>query len=347
MDSRYAISAALPDHLDALPGIEVAAATLLEGHAPTAVLQETTPPSVFLKALEQSRLWVALLGQIPVGFAHVEMLGADLPHLQEMDVLPQHGRRGVGTALLRAVFDWAHRSRHKEITLTTFRAVPWNMPFYSRLGFEEIPVSELRPQLKAIVQDEADRGLDPARRVVMRYRVPSLGLESGVVRVVPYDPEWPRVFAVEARCLVAALQPIPLVLEHTGSTSVRGLAAKPILDILAGFAEGAGAPIEAYIARLVDCGYVHRGEQGIPGREFFRRGEPRAYHIHLTRIGSQFWREQLAFRDYLRTHPAIRDEYARLKNELAAKFPRDRGAYIDGKGTFVRQVLALATGPQA
>lgn len=168
----------------------------------------------------------------------------------------------------------------------------------------------------------------------------SLGLESGTVRVVPYDPEWPRLFQLEVDRLIAALAPMPVVLEHTGSTSIPGLAAKPILDILAGFVEG--APIDAYIERLVGCGYVHRGEQGIPGREFFRRGEPRAYHIHLARIGSHFWRQHLAFRDYLRTHPAIRDEYARLKYDLAARFPRDRGAYIDAKGPFVQRVLALA-----
>jgi GNAT superfamily N-acetyltransferase len=172
MESRYEITAALPHHLDALPAIELSAAALLEGHAPEAVLRETTPASVFMNAREDGRLWVALLNQIPVGFAHVEMLAADLPHLQEMDVLPHHGRRGVGTALLRTVFDWALRCGYKEITLTTFRAVPWNMPFYSRLGFEEIPAGELRPQLRAIVHDEADRGLDPAKRAAMRYRVP-------------------------------------------------------------------------------------------------------------------------------------------------------------------------------
>lgn len=172
MESQYEITAALPHHLDALPAIELSAATLLTGHAPEAVLQETTPASVFLNAREHGRLWVALVDQLPVGFAHVEMLAVDLPHLQEMDVLPHHGRRGVGTALLRAVVDWALRCGYQEITLTTFRAVPWNMPFYSRLGFEEIPADELRPHLRAIVQDEADRGLDPAKRVAMRYRVP-------------------------------------------------------------------------------------------------------------------------------------------------------------------------------
>jgi GrpB-like predicted nucleotidyltransferase (UPF0157 family) len=169
---------------------------------------------------------------------------------------------------------------------------------------------------------------------------PSLGLDSGTVRVVPYDPAWPLLFNAEARRIELALAPRSIVLEHTGSTSVPGLAAKPVLDILAGFvAESAVAP---YIERLVSIGYIHRGERGIPGREFFRRGAPRAYHIHLAAIGSAFWREHLAFRDYLRTHPSVRDEYARLKQALAAQFPNDRESYIEAKASFVRQVIEWA-----
>src|SRR6266568_3023147 len=149
-----------------------------------------------------------------------------------------------------------------------------------------------------------------------------LGLESGTVRIVPYDPEWPLLFDVEARRLRSALAPLPIVLEHTGSTSVPGLAAKPVLDILAGVTEGAS--VERYVVKLIGAGYLHRGDRGIPGREFFRRGDPRAYHLHLAPIGSTFWREHLAFRDYLRMHADIRDEYAELKRSLAARFPRDR-----------------------
>src|ERR1043166_1250412 len=108
----------------------------------------------------------------------------------------------------------------------------------------------------------------------------SLGLASGTVRVVAYDPEWPRLFEAEALRLRDAASLSEILFEHTGSTSVPGLAAKPVLDILAG--GPATEPLDRYIAGLVDAGYVHRGEQGIPGREFFRRGDPRAYHIHLT-----------------------------------------------------------------
>ena len=73
---------------------------------------------------------------------------------------------------MRAVCDWAGERGYAEITLTTFRAVAWNMPFYARLGFEEITASELRPALAAVVLEEATRGLDPDVRVVMYYRCP-------------------------------------------------------------------------------------------------------------------------------------------------------------------------------
>jgi GrpB-like predicted nucleotidyltransferase (UPF0157 family) len=167
----------------------------------------------------------------------------------------------------------------------------------------------------------------------------SLGLESGTVRVAPYDPAWAQLFAAE----VARLQPIlgsygvSLSLEHTGSTAVPGLAAKPVLDILAG--RSVAASRETVIEALRAAGYAYRGEQGIPGRDFFRRGEPRKYHLHLTVVGSDFWRDHLAFRDYLRANPEAADRYAALKLELAARHPRDREAYIEGKTAFVLAIL--------
>lgn len=170
MDARYSIVAARPRDVRALAAIELAAARLLEGHAPESVLNEATGEKEFSRAQAEGRLWVALADDVPVGFALVEILGHGLPHLEEIDVYPRHGRRGLGAALVRAVCEWASRSGHREVTLTTFRAVPWNMPFYSRLGFEEIPIAELRPELAAIVRDEAARGLDSERRVVMRCR---------------------------------------------------------------------------------------------------------------------------------------------------------------------------------
>ena len=166
----------------------------------------------------------------------------------------------------------------------------------------------------------------------------SLGLPGGVVRVAPYDASWPAMFADEARRIGDALGALPLALEHMGSTAVPGLDAKPVLDVLAGYPPG--ADVATYVAALGRAGYVHRGEQGIPGREFFRRGEPRAYHLHLAVRDGTFWHDHLAFRDALRADPALRDAYAALKHELARRFPLDREAYTDGKTRFVRDVLA-------
>ena len=167
---------------------------------------------------------------------------------------------------------------------------------------------------------------------------PALGLESGVVRVVPYDPQWPELFRIEAHRLAPALTELGVTLEHTGSTSVPGLAAKPILDILAGYDDSARLP--KIITVLVDAGYIHRGEQGIPGREFFRRGDPRAYHIHLAKRGGGFWTDHLKFRDALRADAKLRDAYAALKTQLAQRFPRNREAYIEAKTDFVKAVLS-------
>ena len=131
---------------------------------------ETTDVGRFAEAARDGRLWVAANGSMPVGFALVEMLAEDLPHLEELDVDPSHGRRGLGTALVRTVCEWATVSSYGMLTLTTFRAVTWNLPFYARLGFEELSREILRPELAAVVAEEAHRGLDPTTRAVMGYR---------------------------------------------------------------------------------------------------------------------------------------------------------------------------------
>jgi GNAT superfamily N-acetyltransferase len=166
----YSVCLARPEHIPALSAIELEAAQMLKGYAPDSVLAETTDERTFADAVRDGHLWGTLTGNKPVGFALVEMLADDLPHLEEIDVEPIHGRRGLGTALVRAVCEWATVSGYTMLTLTTFRSVPWNYPFYASLGFVEIFRENLRPELVALVSDEADRGLDPDTRVVMGYR---------------------------------------------------------------------------------------------------------------------------------------------------------------------------------
>jgi GrpB-like predicted nucleotidyltransferase (UPF0157 family) len=168
---------------------------------------------------------------------------------------------------------------------------------------------------------------------VSEVRPEPLGLESGTVLVVPWDARWPILYQQEEARIAAGLRPLALSLEHVGSTAVPGLAAKPVIDILAGYRSREELP--GIIAALRGAGYEHRGENGIPGREFFRRGMPRSWHIHLVAADSGFWRDHLAFRDRLRADPALRDAYGELKRSLAARYPRNRTAYIDGKTAFV------------
>jgi GNAT superfamily N-acetyltransferase len=164
----YKIAAARASDLPLLPVIELAAATLLTGHAPASVLAETTSAADFEAARHRGQLWVALVDDVPIGFAHVTILGPGTAHLEEIDVHPEHGGRGVGSRLVVTVCQWAEASGYSAVTLTTFRHLPWNMPFYERLGFQEIPSGELSPALRLVIEDETRRGLDSSRRVAMK-----------------------------------------------------------------------------------------------------------------------------------------------------------------------------------
>lgn len=166
--TSYRISEARPEHLACLPAVERAAAGLLAGHAPESALAETTSPEAFAKAQRDGHLWVVLADETPVGLAHVERIEPDSVHLEEIDVHPAHGRRGLGTLLLLHVCRWAAVHGYESVTLTTFRDLPWNMPFYARLGFAVVPRQDLSPALRCVVEDEDRRGLDASRRVVMR-----------------------------------------------------------------------------------------------------------------------------------------------------------------------------------
>ena len=170
----------------------------------------------------------------------------------------------------------------------------------------------------------------------------SLGLESGVVRLVEYDARWPGLFAAERQRIRDACGTLALRLEHVGGTSIPGMCAKPVLDIAAGLPRGTSTP-QDYIAALEQAGYEHRGERGVPGRQFFRRGQPRAYHLHLVEEGGPLWRDYLAFRDYLRSHAEGARQFADLKRLLAARFSRDREAYMNAKSSHVQEILRLAS----
>jgi len=169
--SEYAIQLALPAHVPSLPGIERSAASLFAGILPPALLDATTPLPMLEEAQQEERLWVAVdAGGSPVGFVLVELVGARV-HIDELDVSPDHQRRGVGKRLLRAVAAWAGDHGFAEITLTTYRDIPWNAPAYRGMGFDFVPPSELDEHLRGHIDQEEAAGFGVAVRVAMRRQL--------------------------------------------------------------------------------------------------------------------------------------------------------------------------------
>lgn len=177
---------------------------------------------------------------------------------------------------------------------------------------------------------------------------PIVGLQDGLVRLVPHSPEWARLFAAEEQRLRAILAPfwgsIVLDIQHVGSTSIPGIPAKPIIDIAVAVTSHEDA--RALIAPLERNGYVYRGEHEVPERHFFHLGEAnttgRTHHLHVLEKTNPQWRQQIGFRDYLVAHPETAAAYGALKTDLAAAFADDRPGYLDGKANFITQVLRLS-----
>jgi len=159
------------------------------------------------------------------------------------------------------------------------------------------------------------------------------------IEVVDYDVGWPDEFARERRRIRQLVGDYIVELEHFGSTAIPGLAAKPIIDMLAGVHDVDAAPVEA--RSLFDSGYTDFGVQ-VPGRRLFTRGgraNEATHHLHFVLCGSSAWYEPLQFRDRLRGDSRLAQQYADLKRELAARHGRDVQAYGQGKADFVTSVL--------
>lgn len=161
------------------------------------------------------------------------------------------------------------------------------------------------------------------------------------ITVVTYDPQWGEDYAKEKTALSTNLGDILIQAHHIGSTAVKDLSAKPIIDIL----------IEVTSLQLLDqnndkiaaLGYEAMGEYGIPGRRYFRKGgDQRTHQIHAFLAGDFHVLRHLAFRDYLIANRSIAIEYDKLKRELAQKHPEDLEAYCDGKDSFVKHYEAKA-----
>ena len=164
------------------------------------------------------------------------------------------------------------------------------------------------------------------------------------VRVWPYDPRWPARFESERHLLQQAIGEFVIGgIHHVGSTAVRGLDAKPVIDILAGVSDLDSA--RRCIGLVAPLGYLYAPYRAME-MCWFCKPHPsrRTHHLHLVPVTSARYRDELRFRDYLRSHRRARAEYARLKHSLAERFRWDRDAYTQAKTAFVADILRRAGG---
>jgi ribosomal protein S18 acetylase RimI-like enzyme len=163
----YSIIASHIEHLPTLPDIELAAAQLFSVEdLPEPFRSSPTDQASFLKAHKSGLLWVAVdENKSPVGFVLCERLSKSL-HIKEMDVHPNHARRGIGQKLLEHLALVGTQQGTQILTLTTFRHIPWNAHFYERMGFHTIAPSNLGEELDEILSKEAALGL--RNRIAMR-----------------------------------------------------------------------------------------------------------------------------------------------------------------------------------
>jgi GNAT superfamily N-acetyltransferase len=148
--------------IERLAGIRFAEVGLADiaAHEPESI-------DTLVEYLRDGRAWVITDHDAPAGYAIVDVVDG-LAHLEQLSVLPNRGRQGLGAALLVHVCDWAASRRFDAVTLTTFADVPWNAPFYAKHGFRVMDDAEIGPELRDLRAREAEHGLDPSRRVCMR-----------------------------------------------------------------------------------------------------------------------------------------------------------------------------------
>lgn len=165
---------------------------------------------------------------------------------------------------------------------------------------------------------------------------------------MPYDSRWASYFRKQKKILEETFGDTILAIEHVGSTAIPGMPAKPIIDIDVGVRSL--KDIVAMRKKFKALAYEHRPfvrggtKKELKKQELFVIGSEakRTHHIHVAVFDSDYWNNDILFRDYLRAHPARARDYAALKQKLAKKFARNRANYTAGKQSFIAETIRLA-----
>jgi len=166
-------------------------------------------------------------------------------------------------------------------------------------------------------------------------------LKNRIIEVVDYDPNWTRIFETEKLLLANAIGKNAVLIEHIGSTAVKGLPAKPVIDILVEVTSL--LDLDECNEKIAMLGFVVKGENGISGRRYFQKGgHKRSHHVHAFQSGDFNIIRHRAFKEYLIAHPRVSSEYGQVKKEAQLESDNNINIYMALKNEFIQKHEKLA-----
>lgn len=282
---------------------------------------------------EHHAVYVAHAGPDILGWVHVtishSLIKGPRAELGGLAVAAHAQGTGAGSALLRAAEQWATQRGVRTMFLRSGAEREAAHAFYLSRGYRVVKTQVALTKVLAISDED-----------LQAVRIGELKPHDAPITLVAYDPDWPRIFARAADRIGAALGDTALSIEHVGSTSVPGLTAKPIIDILLVVPDAADE--SSYAPALEAAGFVLR----IREPEWFEhrlfKGPDIDLNLHVFGAGTAEVDRMLRFRDRLRTDETDRERYARTKRELAGRTWRHVQHYADAKTAVVEEILARA-----
>lgn len=243
-------------------------------------------------------------------------------YLHRLAVAPAYRRHAVGRALVTYVEEQARKGNSGRVRLGVRLQLAANQVYYRNLGY-------------AVTSHHSHPGYSYPTYVSMTKDISEP--PQRLIEVVPPNPDWPRQFEGEAALLKLVFGDLLAAIHHIGSTSIPGIHAKPIIDMMPLVYDIEA--VESYTGVMEGLGYEAWGEYGIPGRRYFSRAKKRRTHqVHVFQVDGAEVARHLAFRDYLRAHPQKALVYSDHKRLVAIQHSYDIFAYMDGKDALVKRL---------